>query len=373
MRIGILTFWQTEDNYGQILQCYALQEFLQFLGHETFLVRASSGSERKPSFKDQFMDKLRTAYRLRSFPLYLLKNAFQSGLFLITYGRFREHHINRGFDSFRKNHLNCTDIYNLQMLTDNPPEADMFIVGSDQIWNTTDGIYFLSWAPDSVGKVAYAASFGARVSTPDFCELISPWIKRFDHVSVREQSGVSICQDAGRMDAICLPDPTLLLQADDYMKIAISSRTEKKYLLAYYLGTRTSIDWKEIHRFAIRNHLEVVYVASQGQVDKFEHTNASVGEWLSLIANAEYVVTNSFHGTVFSLLFGKKFMTYPVHGPLVNMNDRIVTLLSPLGLQGRIYAGNLDEIKKDIDYIGVHSVMNSAAEKAKMLLEEWTS
>ncbi len=373
MRIGILTFWKTEDNYGQVLQCYALQAHLQSLGHDTFLVRASSGLERKLSFKEQFVDKMRTAYRLRSFPLYLMKNAFRSGMYFLTHGEFREHLIDRGFDDFRKRYLNCTEIYTLQMLQDNPPEADMFIVGSDQIWNTTDGIFFLSWASESVGKIAYAASFGARSSTPEFCALISPWLKRFDHVSVREQSGLSICQDAGRGDAICLPDPTLLLHADDYKRIMADYRPQKKYLLTYFLGTRTAIDWNEIHRFAKKNHLEVVYIASQGQVDKFDHTNASVEEWLSLVAHAEYVVTNSFHGTVFSLLFGRKFMTYPVHGPLANMNDRIITLLTPLGLQNRIYKGRIDGICEDIEYSIVHSKMNSAAEQARTLLKIWTA
>lgn len=372
MKIGVLTFWKTSDNYGQVLQCFALQTYLRSLGHETFLVRTTSGNDQKPSFKMQFMDRLRTAYRLLPFPVYLFKNAVRSGFYFLAHGKFKEHQIERGFDSFRRDYLNCTKVYTLQMLQDNPPEADMFIVGSDQIWNTTDGIYFLSWVKDHIGKVAYAASFGARLSSPEFCKLISPWLKRFDHVSVREQSGLAICDDAGCEHAVCLPDPTLLLHAKDYLAIASEYPQKNKYLLTYFLGTRTSIDWKEIHRFAKKNHLEIVYVASQGQVDKFRHTNASVGEWLSLVANAEYVITNSFHGTVFSLLFGKKFMTYPVSGPLASMNDRIFTLLTPLGLRGRIYANNLESIRMEIDYVRVHSEMDSAAWHARTLLKEWT-
>jgi hypothetical protein len=148
-------------------------------------------------------------------------------------------------------------------------------------------------------------------------------------------------------------------------------RPKKKYLLTYFLGTRTAIDWNEIHRFAKKNHLEVVYIASQGQIDKFDHTNASVEEWLSLVAHAEYVVTNSFHGTVFSLLFGKRFLTYPITGPNARMNDRITTLLSPLRLENRVYRGKIDAIKDGIHYNQVHDWMNFSLERTQAFLKEW--
>ena len=369
MKIGILTFWQTEDNFGQLLQCYATQTYLQSLGHETFLVRTINGHSYNPSFKEQCINKLRTAYRLYHYPWYFTKNAVASGIYLLAHGKFRKHVIDLGFESFREHYLHCTKVYTLDELRKNPPQADAFIVGSDQIWNTTDGIYFLSWAKDETKKIAYAASFGARRSTLDFCQLIAPWLKRFDAVSVREDSGLKICEDAQRKDTVCVVDPTMLLEAADYRKIAKSSVPHEKYLFIYFLGTRTMINWKQIHRFAKEKRLKIVYVASQGQVDKFKHTQASIHEWLALIDNAEYVLTNSFHGTVFTLLFGKKFLTYPVCGVAAKMNDRISTLLKPLGLETHIYDGNINKVESTIDYKYVHSVMRERADKGKSYLK----
>ena len=370
MKIGILTFWQTEDNYGQLLQCFATQTYLQSLGHETFLVRTTNGHNYNPSFKEQCIDKVRTAYRLYRYPWYFTKNAIASGLYLLTHGKFRKHNIDIGFENFRQQYLHCTKVYTLGELQNNPPIADAFVVGSDQIWNTTDGIYFLSWAKDNVKKLAYAASFGSRHSSTDFCELISPWLKRFDAVSVREESGITLCKDAGRSDAECVVDPTMLLDAQDYRQIASSRILKDKYMFIYFLGTRTMIDWKQIHQFAKQEHLKIVYVASQGQVDKFEHTHASIQEWLSLIDNAEYVLTNSFHGTVFTLLFGKKFLTYPVCGAAAKMNDRITTLLNPLGLGEHIYNGNINMLELPIDYESVHKQMAERSCKGKNFLNK---
>lgn len=371
MKIGILTFWKTEDNYGQLLQCYASQAYLQSLGHKTFLVCTTNGRDYNPTFKQQLMEKTRTAYRLLPYPFYLMKRAIDSAFYTLTHGKLRKHTVDLGFEQFRQEHLHCTKVYTLEELQNNPPEADAFVVGSDQIWNTRDGIYYLSWTRDEVCKIAYAASFGGCDTLPDDATL-AKWLKRFDHVSVREQSGAIICANAGRKDAVCVADPTMLLTADDYLKIASREHPKDKYLFIYFLGTRTTINWKEIRAFAKQRGLKIVYVASQGQEDKFKHMQASIHQWISLIANAEYVITNSFHGTVFTLLFGKKFMTYPITGFAVRMNDRITTLLNPLGLGNHIYSDSIRTIEEDINYTEVHRIMQENGAKGRELLKEWT-
>lgn len=371
MKIGILTFWKTEDNYGQLLQCYASQAYLRSLGHETFLVRTTNGSEYNPTFKQKLMGKARTAYRLLPYPFYLMKRVLGSAFYTLTHGKLRTHTIDLGFEQFRQEYLHCTKVYTLEELQTNPPEADAFVVGSDQIWNTRDGIYYLSWARDNVRKIAYAASFGGCDTLPEDV-LLAKWLGRFDYVSVREQSGVGICKKAGYNDAECVVDPTMLLTAEDYLKIASSDYPKEKYLFIYFLGTRTNINWKEIRTFAKKKGLKIVYVASQGQEDKFKHAEATIHQWLSLIAHAEYVITNSFHGTVFTLLFGRKFMTYPVTGVAVKMNDRITTLLEPLDLNHHIYSDSILTIEEDIDYGKVHRIMQDGSAKGRELLKEWT-
>ncbi|MCM1028059.1 MAG: polysaccharide pyruvyl transferase family protein [Pseudoflavonifractor sp.] len=368
MKIGILTFWKTEDNYGQLLQCYATQTFLRSLGHETFLVKATNGHEYVPTFKGLLKDKIRTAYRLKSYPIYLLRRALGSAFYTLTHFKLRPHVTCRGFEDFRRQYLNCTqETYTLGQLRQNPPQADAYVVGSDQIWNTTDGIYFLSWAPDNVRKVSMAASFGARHSSPDFCHLIGPWLKRFDLITVRETSGIGICADAGRTDAHLAPDPTLLLRADDYLKIASRPQVNEPYLFIYFLGTRTAINWPEIHRFAKERGLKIVYVGSQGQEDKYKKEEPTIGQWLALMANASFVITNSFHCAVFAMQFRRRFMAYPVSGPAAKMNDRLTTLLTPLGLQSRVYAGSLAPIEEEIDYDKVFLTLDDNTARAKAL------
>lgn len=256
------------------------------------------------------------------------------------------------------------------MLQSNPPTADAYVVGSDQIWNTTDGIYFLSWAKDNVIKASMAASFGARNSSEDFCKLISPWLKRFNLITVRENNGLEICKDAGRSDAVLVPDPTLLLNAEDYEKIIADNPPQKPYLFIYFLGTRTEINWKEIRSFAKSHNLDIAYVGSQGQEDKYPKQEPSIDNWLALMKNASYVITNSFHGTVFALLFKKKFMVYPVTGPASKMNGRLTTLLAPLNLTDRIYTHNLNKLTQEIEYENVSNALKTKADNANRILTQ---
>jgi hypothetical protein len=214
-----------------------------------------------------------------------------------------------------------------------------------------------------------AASFGARAASDEFCSLIAPWLKRFDLVTVRENSGVDICAAAGRNDAIRVPDPTLLLRADSYLKIADAPQPQKPYLFIYFLGTRTDIDWKQIHAFAKEKNLEILYVGSQGQEDKYHKIEPTINQWLSLMANAEYVITNSFHCCVFAMQFRKKFIAYPVTGVAVKMNDRLTTLLTPLDLQHHIYSGSIDSLSEEIVYDKVYELLDGDTQQTIDILK----
>lgn len=364
MKIGILTFWNTPDNYGQMLQCYALQSYLRTHGHETFLVR--TGAEWKPvsGFVPQLKDKIRSASRLTKYPLYFTGKAFSNIFYMLTHGQWKQYTIERDFDSFRKEYLHCSDmIFSLEELKKNPPEADCFIVGSDQIWNTRDGIYFLSWANESVKKIAYAASFGGLKGEQEFYDLIRPWIKRFDWISVREQSGLEICKQSGRDDTELVCDPTLLLKKKDYSKLgsAPKQKPSKKFIFVYLLGTRTRISMPEVFAYAKSKGLDVVYVGSQGVVDRFKREESTVQEWLWYVEHAEMVFTNSFHGIVFSLIFQKQFIAFPVYGAAVRMNDRINTILKFVQLEDHIIQNSLAEADKKIDYSVVSKVLNEQA------------
>lgn len=129
-------------------------------------------------------------------------------------------------------------------------------------------------------------------------------------------------RELGRSDASLVPDPTLLLSVHDYSSIAAPCLYSQDYLLLYLLGNEIDFDVAEVYAWARSRHIEVKYVASQGRQDAYDKIYPNVDEWLSLIRNARYVVTNSFHGMVFSIIFNKPFVVIPLAGSFTRMNDR---------------------------------------------------
>lgn len=345
IRIGILTFWWSNDNYGQLLQCYALQKYLRDAGYDAFLIRYD--------FRNDFV---KTPFILRCV----------KALNPVLLCRFLRHKINsrkvfeesklndRHFDDFRSKYIvqseNVYTSYN--QLKENPPEADVYIVGSDQVWNFGESrlsqcrnlvhAYFLDFGSEKTKRISYSASWG-RIELPeDFIQEISPLLKKFDYVSVREKRGIDLCRKCGCGSAEFRCDPTLLLAAENYRslykeseKVEGTFKRKNPYLFLYMLNNTCDFDIQKVYDFASRKNLEVVYVTGNGKIDRYEKTFATIPQWLSLIDNAEYVVTNSFHCCVFSLIFGKKFGVVPLTKTLAGMNSRIETLFEILGIKPR--------------------------------------
>lgn len=343
MKIGILTFWWSQDNYGQLLQCYALQKYLRDAGHDAFLIRYDSRN-----------DFFRTPFILRYF----------KALNPVLLCKFLQHKINskklleesklndRHFDDFREKYIvqseNVYTSYN--QLKENPPEADVYIVGSDQVWNfslfkTVNNCknlihaYFLDFGSTQTKRISYAASWSCSDLRSDIIEKISPLLKNFDYVSVREKSGINLCRKCGYDTAEFRCDPTLLLTAENYRSLYKenydTSKRKNPYLFLYMLNNTCDFDIQKVYEFGERKNLEIVYVTGNGKIDRYEKTFATIPQWLSLIDNAEYVVTNSFHCCVFSLLFEKKFGVVPLTKTLAGMNSRIETLSEIFGIKSR--------------------------------------
>lgn len=343
MKIGILTYWWSQDNYGQLLQSYALQKYLRDAGHDAFLIRYDSRN-----------DFLRTQFILRCF----------KALNPVLLCKFLQHKINlkklleesklndRHFDDFREKYIvqseNVYTSYN--QLKENPPEADVYIVGSDQVWNfslfkTVNNCknlihaYFLDFGSTQTKRISYAASWSCSDLRSDIIEKISPLLKNFDYVSVREKSGINLCRKCGYDTAEFRCDPTLLLTAENYRSLYKENydtfKRKNPYLFLYMLNNTCDFDIQKVYEFGERKNLEIVYVTGNGKIDRYEKTFATIPQWLSLIDNAEYVVTNSFHCCVFSLLFEKKFGVVPLTKTLAGMNSRIETLSEIFGIKPR--------------------------------------
>jgi hypothetical protein len=240
--------------------------------------------------------------------------------------------------------------YDESQLMSNPPKADAYICGSDQIWGS-DEIMHLAFAPDNSIKIAYAPSFGGITTfSPDTQAMLKRTLPRFDFIGMREQSGVNTCQEFGYKDAVKVVDPTLLLNKEDYARIATKSGERSDFAFVYLLGNPICCNTNEVFDYVIRKNLDYVYVASQGRVDKYDKTYATINEWIDYVSRAKIVITNSFHCVVFSLIFNKPFIFIPLADAYRRMNGRIEELLEIAGLKSQIYSGKFDDVDLDLDF-----------------------
>lgn len=332
MKVGVITFSESKDNYGQLLQCYAMQEYLRKRGHEPFLIRYHD----TPIVDNTGFKPRKIFTYICRFPKYISwyinrrKTQKQNTDYKST-ANFEK----RDFAGFLDRHINCTPIYNAQEIHNNPPTADAYICGSDQIW-AGDDAYYLSFAPDLALKIAYAPSLGGLTSFPSEKEKsMSYLINRLDKVGMREQSGVDTCIRLGRKDAVKVVDPTLLLNSEDYLKIAVKPNVSVPYAFIYLLGNPIYVEIENIFNECRHRGLSPIYVASQGRSDKMPKIDPTIEEWLGLMSEADLVITNSFHCTVFALQFHRKFISIPLSGGFGRMNTRVKELLEECGMSNQ--------------------------------------
>ncbi len=356
LKVGILTFWWSNDNYGQLLQCYALQKYLRDAGHDAFLIRYNSQNDftRSPVF-------IRLLKALNPILLFKYLNYRVNSRKSIVEAKLHDRH----FEDFRNKYIVQSEkIYSsYSELKENPPEADVYIAGSDQVWNFSFcknikkcknliHAYFLDFGKSETKRMSYAASWSCSDLYPDIIEEIRPLIAKFDYVSVREKGGIELCRKCGYENAELVPDPTLLLSAEDYRKIYSENKINvpyKPYLLLYMLSNACDFDIDNVYDFAAEKNLDVIYVTGNSKIDSYTKTFATIPEWLYLVDNAEYVVTNSFHCCVFSLILKKKFGVVPLIGKVFSMNERIENLFRLFGIKGRWIKNGFEFLENDYE------------------------
>lgn len=367
MKVGIITY-HFPYNCGATLQCFALQTKLEELGHEVCIINY------RPWYHQNRYTPLKNpiyfAKKMYNEPANSIQERWKHALggFLRTirsWKRYSEVAVkDKKFHSFVKRNLKETRVYRtLEQLQKNPPSCDVYISGSDQLWNsaitggTFDSAYFLNFGNNKTKRMTY--SVGA-----DFSKLVDPTgdlkdlVKNLNVISLREEKWLPVVEAA----AVGIPthidvDPTLLLKAETYEANMASLSPEKEpYILTYTMIGETQ---KQIYNGARilseKLGLKVIDVSGDpGFMNKKVEDNRLCGpdEFLWYVKNAEYVITNSFHGTVFSVIFKKKFVTIP-HAVTGN---RVTELLDKLGLTTRYHRVTTEavkEITKDIDYITV--------------------
>lgn len=323
--VGIITFHHG-INYGANLQAYALCEYLNTHG-----------------FNAQVID-----YRPR-LPLARRRRWLHALLKMHPYNLIRMLKESR-FHAFRSKYVPLSSVtYNSgAAITANPPVFDAYICGSDQIWNTSilndhiDPVFFLSFAPPDDLKIAYAPSFGGERPPHSDIPKLKTLLTEMDHISVREADGADLVAELIGTKPQVTVDPTLLLSAYDKV-LPAKSKGRKDYVFFYRL------------QFAERTEriaeLTAETLGKRLLTASVPWTSRDIGHlafpgpegWLGLIRDASCVITNSFHATVFSILFKKKFVVAPLTDDMAGRNNRILTLLASLGLSDRMISGDNEE------------------------------
>jgi hypothetical protein len=362
MRIGIMTPWWCPENYGQLWQSFALQHYLREQGHEPFVIRYTA--------------HVATGTRIRK----LLKHpagiaASLGGRLRRTASPRRKAWAARDFAAFRARHIAATsEIYRrASQLTTAELDCDLYLVGSDQVWNLLAldreaRPWFLDFGRPEAKRIAYAASFGAAAVSADYLEFARPLLGKLDAIGVREASGVEICARAGRRDAVHVLDPTLLLPRATYHEICCREQAAPGVVPAcaflYFLKAKVDVPWAAVLRVAAEYDavpvMTAVYDTSPFPFQEF--CDPTPSQWLRALAEARLVFTNSFHGTAFSVLMRKPFVVFLREGGGAAMNDRLLSLLSSLGLQSRIYDGDADslaaQMRSPIDWDAVEQKLS---------------
>ena len=346
MKIGIITF-HTALNYGAVLQTYALMHHLEKEGQQVEII------DYRPKFnKERFSPK----------PLrYFLS---PKNLFSILFRNSYQIHNRKAFEDFCNNFLHLSkETYSLLNLSKSNDLYDLFVTGSDQVWNLscTDGddSYFLPFVSDQRKKYSYAASFGVTDLLPNHVDKVRKYLSSFDKMSVREKEGCKIISDLfhNKVSSEYVLDPTLLLTKKDWYSIADFCKCPgKKYLLVYLMSEDMSL-LKFASSYAKRNDLHIIYL-TQRLFKRFSAEyikGATPNQWLGLFLNADTIITNSFHGTVFSLNFNKNFFVKYI--PKSISNSRLKNIIDDFNLHNHLLDSSTFNENSSINYEKVNPVL----------------
>lgn len=353
MKIAIITLHSQNSNYGSILQGYGLKQYLTTKGYETQII------DYRPSYSN---GAIGVKGKIKAF---------------IRYTLFLPYYISRSlkFSEFIKSNDNLTDIRyrTYKDLCNNPPIADLYISGSDQIWNPAykcgqDKAYFLKFT-DSENKISYASSIGStELSKKDYLIILNNLVE-YKHISVREKYSQLQLVQRGLKETKHVCDPVFLLSASHYRGI-YNYKKEERYILVYAVHKDSFLE-KIVDRVALFLNIKVISLggfAKKCRSDKFPR-GIGPREFLGYFDNAEIIITSSFHGTAFSLIFNKQFIIVPPRASRL----RIDNILGITGTTDRVVS-SYNEIERllenEIDYSKVNSKLDDFISNSKQYLNE---
>lgn len=350
-------------NLGASLQAFALQHYLESQGHDVQII------DYKPDYLSNHYRLWRVANSIYDKPvikqLYLLAKLL---------GRLLALRRKKVFDSFTSRYLRLTRRYNSYAeLNLDPPQADCYIAGSDQIWNTLfqngrDAAFYMDFGSSAVKRISYAASFATPSIAPGYKDFVVNKLKGIDAVSVREKTSLPLLAELGRPDGVAVCDPVFLLDKKEWESMLDDLNTlsvdKEKYLLVYLTDKGPNIE-RIAQEIRHKTGWEIYSVGEiKAQCADKSFKNAGPLEFVNLIQNSQFVISNSFHATAFSIIMGVKFCAVNRTDAI---NERMKSILEDYGLSERLVSEYNDALLDDLNLVELDACRNSITSASK----EW--
>lgn len=348
-KTAILTF-QDADNYGAMLQCYALQKVIQNMGEDCEVI----------DYKCQYLSK--------PYSLAALK---RKGIFRYILGNVNSvvrKPRTKKFKEFRSKIKKTIQVDSNSIFELNN-EYDAFITGSDQVWNYEltdfDKTFFLDFVADDKKKMSYAASIGVDFLPTGIDIQYKELLEKFNYINVRESTSQTLLEKLINKEINVVLDPTMLLDREDWDNVLTEPKEKEKYIFVYQL-TPSKFFSRTLRQLRRETGLKIVAVPfAMGPIKSKNMLSVGPSEWVGLIKNSEYVVTDSFHATVFSLLYQKK-----VYCCVNEVANRICDLLKLTELDKLLFTHNRQfELIDNINYSNANKIIMMEKQKSINLLK----
>ena len=381
-KVGIITF-HAAWNYGAVLQCTALYKKLESMGYEVKVIDYQPFDRTERVIRNPFREAFKMYKSLadQSFIYKVWRTCLRFIRRILDLTKIPL--INRrkcGFEIFRERYLPMTCRYkSLEELRNNPPEFEMYVCGSDQLWNASltgddyDPAYFLKFGERNVKRIAYAVSACNIKDRND--KVLDELLANLDFISLRERKNQRIIEKHTDKEVCICPDPTLLLSKEEYENMEKEVKMDEPYAFVYLLAKENAVDLgKEIIKEIKKKlHISIIdaspncFIGKKGIITK---SDLSPGEWLYMIHQAQYVITNSFHCFVLASIYKKKCIILPCGQ--TNM-ERLEEYAQNTGLLERIIYKK-EDIKNiweiEMDYERVASYQKEAQRIADAYLKK---
>lgn len=351
-------------NHGASLQAYALQTYLSSLGHEVEII------DYKP-------DYLSGHYNLWTVSNPIFDKPVVKQLYLLAKLPWRLLSLRRKwkFDKFTREYLYLTPqrYHSSEELKNNPPKAEVYIAGSDQIWNTLfqngrDAAFYLEFAPKTAKRITYAASFATKDVVEEYKHFVRKMLQGLDQISLRERLSLQLLASLGRSDGVAVCDPVFLLSRQQWDElIPTPMENDEPYLLVYDSDHSQRLKDTAVQIAKSRNLRIYNISASRLSYTDKDYWRSGPFDFVRLIRDAEFVVSNSFHATAFSLIFHREFC---VVNRTEAINERMLSLLEQYGLQNRMLGSDQNIPTEMIDYNIVQSKIDEDIATSKAYLHD---